>query len=38
MIKNKAMLVNGQFPGPTIHAEWGDMIEVRVTNHLRLNG
>ncbi|RDW65055.1 hypothetical protein BP6252_10706 [Coleophoma cylindrospora] len=26
------MLVNGQFPGPTIEANWGDTIQVTVTN------
>ncbi|KAH0026884.1 multicopper oxidase, partial [Aureobasidium melanogenum] len=28
------ILVNGQFPGPTIEANWGDMISVTVTNSL----
>lgn len=27
-------LVNGQFPGPTIEANWGDTIEVKVTNNI----
>ena len=35
----KAMLVvNGQFPGPAIEANWGDWIEVRVTNGLVTEG
>jgi FtsP/CotA-like multicopper oxidase with cupredoxin domain len=38
MTKKKAMLINGQFPGPLIRADWGDEIEVTVTNHLRING
>lgn len=38
MAKKSAMLVNGQFPGPTIRADWGDIIEVRVTNKLKTNG
>ena len=38
MIKKKAMLVNGQFPAPTIRADWGDEIEVTVTNKLQING
>jgi FtsP/CotA-like multicopper oxidase with cupredoxin domain len=29
-----AMLVNGQFPGPTIEANWGDWIEVTVHNNI----
>jgi FtsP/CotA-like multicopper oxidase with cupredoxin domain len=37
-IKDKAMLINGGFPGPTIRADWGDMIEVEVINQLELNG
>jgi len=28
----------GQFPGPTIKADWGDTIRVIVTNALRING
>jgi FtsP/CotA-like multicopper oxidase with cupredoxin domain len=36
--KKKAMLINGQFPGPTIRADWGDTIRVTVTNALRVNG
>jgi FtsP/CotA-like multicopper oxidase with cupredoxin domain len=30
--EKSAMLVNGQFPGPTIEADWGDWIEVTVHN------
>ncbi|KAH8900905.1 hypothetical protein GQ53DRAFT_132912 [Thozetella sp. PMI_491] len=36
--KVKAMLVNGQFPGPTITADWGDRINVTVINQLVTNG
>lgn len=28
------ILVNGQFPGPTIQANWGDTIIVKVTNNI----
>ncbi|KAL8792760.1 MAG: hypothetical protein Q9195_004647 [Heterodermia aff. obscurata] len=28
------ILVNGQFPGPLIQANWGDYIEVEVTNNI----
>jgi laccase len=30
--------VNGQFPGPTIEANWGDKIEITVENKLQYNG
>ena len=29
------ILVNGQFPGPMIEANWGDMISVTVTNDIQ---
>jgi FtsP/CotA-like multicopper oxidase with cupredoxin domain len=32
------LLVNGQYPGPTIEADWGDYIEVTVTNGMENNG
>lgn len=32
------MVVNGQYPGPTIFADWGDTISVTVTNNLKNNG
>lgn len=28
------ILINGQFPGPTIEANWGDYIEVKVHNNI----
>lgn len=28
------LLINGQFPGPTIHANWGDTINVKVHNEI----
>ena len=28
------MLINGAFPGPTIQANWGDTIQVKVTNKI----
>lgn len=34
----KVMLVNGQFPGPTLQADWGDEIIVNVKNSLETNG
>lgn len=30
--------VNGQYPGPTIYANWGDTIKVTVNNQLEHNG
>ncbi|KAH6682996.1 laccase [Halenospora varia] len=30
--------INGQYPGPTIHANWGDTISVTVKNSLQNNG
>ncbi|KAK4162393.1 putative laccase precursor [Cladorrhinum sp. PSN259] len=36
--KVKAMLVNGQFPGPTITANWGDRINITVINSMTSNG
>jgi FtsP/CotA-like multicopper oxidase with cupredoxin domain len=32
------MVVNGQYPGPAIRANWGDTISVTVTNNLSNNG
>ncbi|KAI9643544.1 laccase, multicopper oxidase, benzenediol:oxygen oxidorectuctase [Ciborinia camelliae] len=36
--RSDCMLINGQFPGPTIYADWGDMIQVTVKNSLPDNG
>ena len=33
-----ALLINGQTPGPLIEANWGDTIEITVTNSLQNNG
>ncbi|KAJ4373225.1 laccase, multicopper oxidase, benzenediol:oxygen oxidorectuctase [Neocucurbitaria cava] len=32
------LVVNGQYPGPTIVADWGDDLEITVTNSLQNNG
>ncbi|KAI4632662.1 hypothetical protein J4E80_000019 [Alternaria sp. BMP 0032] len=32
------LLINGQTPGPTILADWGDDLEITVTNNLQSNG
>jgi FtsP/CotA-like multicopper oxidase with cupredoxin domain len=33
-VKRPMIVVNGQFPGPTIHANWGDWIEVTFENKI----
>ncbi|KAF2859405.1 multicopper oxidase [Piedraia hortae CBS 480.64] len=32
------LLVNGQYPGPTIEANWGDWFEITVTNYIEDEG
>ncbi|KAL1646837.1 laccase, multicopper oxidase, benzenediol:oxygen oxidorectuctase [Diplodia intermedia] len=32
------LLINEQFPGPTINAEWGDYLEITVVNNMQDNG
>ncbi|PGH04349.1 hypothetical protein AJ79_07130 [Helicocarpus griseus UAMH5409] len=32
------LAVNGQFPGPTIYADWGDTLRIHVKNNLQHNG
>lgn len=32
------LLVNNQMPGPTIFADWGDNVEITVTNNMPHNG
>ncbi|KAH4073903.1 hypothetical protein HBH92_049240 [Parastagonospora nodorum] len=34
----QVMVVNGQVPGPSIVADWGDILEISVTSHLTTNG
>lgn len=36
--KRLCFLVNGQYPGPTIQANWGDDMEITVRNKLQDNG
>jgi Multicopper oxidase len=33
-VERSVLLVNGAFPGPTIEANWGDTIQVTVTNNI----
>lgn len=37
-VERPVLLVNGQFPGPTIEANWGDTVKVHVTNRMQNNG
>lgn len=37
-VPRSVMLINGQFPGPTIEANWGDTISVTVQNNLDNEG
>ncbi|KAI9863911.1 MAG: hypothetical protein M1813_003563 [Trichoglossum hirsutum] len=37
-VQRNALLINGQFPGPAIQANWGDFIQVTVTNKLTDQG
>jgi len=37
-VANTCLLVNDQFPGPTIEANWGDWIEVKVHNNISDEG
>lgn len=37
-VENKLLLVNGQFPGPTVEANWGDWVEIKVYNNLTDEG
>ena len=34
----EVLAVNGQYPGPTIRANWGDTLEITVKNNLQYNG
>ncbi|KAK9423318.1 putative Laccase 1 [Seiridium unicorne] len=38
VVKNYVQLINGQYPGPTLFAKWGDTITVTVKNSLPTNG
>ncbi|KAM7204229.1 laccase [Naviculisporaceae sp. PSN 640] len=38
VVKEKVMLVNNKIMGPTIFADWGDMIHVTVINNMVSNG
>ncbi|KFX92691.1 hypothetical protein V490_05242 [Pseudogymnoascus sp. VKM F-3557] len=33
-VEKNSLLINGQFPGPTIEANWGDTFQITVTNNI----
>ncbi|TKA81272.1 hypothetical protein B0A49_00226 [Cryomyces minteri] len=37
-IERLCLLVNNQYPGPTIHASWGDILKVTVVTQMQDNG
>ena len=37
-VSRKGSLINGQYPGPTIIANWGDTLQITVKNGLQNNG
>jgi hypothetical protein len=37
-VQKQGIVINGAFPGPTIEANWGDWIQVTVTNSLSSGG
>ncbi|KAI1432537.1 multicopper oxidase-domain-containing protein [Xylaria sp. CBS 124048] len=37
-VKSKVMLINDQFPGPTLEANWGDTVQINIKNSLQTNG
>ncbi|KAF2760204.1 multicopper oxidase [Pseudovirgaria hyperparasitica] len=37
-IERLGLIINGQMPGPMIHASWGDMVRIHVFNDLTNNG
>lgn len=32
------VLINGQYPGPTLYANWGDTFRIQVRNMMQHNG
>ncbi|OAT09933.1 laccase 3, variant 1 [Blastomyces gilchristii SLH14081] len=37
-VERLVLAINGQFPGPTIRANWGDTLRIHVKNNLQNNG
>lgn len=38
VVKEKVMLINNQFPGPVLYADWGDTLVINVINNMETNG
>lgn len=38
IVKEKVMLINGQYPGPVLYADWGDTLVINVVNSMVTNG
>ncbi|KAH6646044.1 multicopper oxidase [Truncatella angustata] len=38
VVKEKVMLINNQYPGPALYADWGDTLVITVTNSMTTNG
>lgn len=38
VVKDKVMLINGQYPGPVLYADWGDTLVIEVSNSMVTNG
>jgi FtsP/CotA-like multicopper oxidase with cupredoxin domain len=37
-VPRQMLVVNNQYPGPPIEADWGDWVTVHVKNNLKDNG
>ncbi|KAK6068603.1 multicopper oxidase [Seiridium cupressi] len=38
VVKEKVMLINNQYPGPVLYADWGDTLVINVANNMQTNG
>lgn len=38
VVKEKVMLINNQYPGPVLYADWGDTLVITVSNSMTTNG
>ena len=38
VVKEKVMLINDQYPGPVLFADWGDTLVINVHNNMETNG
>jgi FtsP/CotA-like multicopper oxidase with cupredoxin domain len=37
-VEREMLVVNGQYPGPAIVANWGDLVVIHVQNNMQNNG